>query len=69
MNKAIHVGLAILIACTSAASAWTDRTEESHAMKLHTSARAMNAYAAMTAVSHKAPKLANQIRKPVPAHR
>ena len=69
MNKTILVGLAILMASASAASAWTDRTEESHAMKLHTSARAMNAYAAMTAVSHKAPKLTNQIRKPVPAHR
>ena len=69
MNKTILAGLAILMASTSAASAWTDRTEESHAMKPRASARAMNAYAAMTAVSHKAPKLTNRIRKPVTPHR
>ena len=69
MNKAILVGLAILMASTSAASAWTDQIEENHAMKPPASAGAMNAYAAMTAVSHKAPKLTNRIRKPVTPHR
>jgi hypothetical protein len=69
MNKTVLVGLAILMASTSAASGWTDRTEESPAMKQHASARAMNAYAAMPAVSHKAPKLTNRIGKPVTAHR
>jgi len=70
MNKTTLVGLAIIhMASTSAASAWTDRTEESHAMKPHASARAMNAYAAMTAVIHKAPKLTSRIREPVTAHR
>ena len=69
MDKIILVALAILTISTSAASAWTDRTEESHATKPHASARAMNAYAAMTAVGHKVPKLDNRIRKPVTAHR
>ena len=58
MNKTILVGLAILTVSTSAASAWTDRTDESHAVKPHASAatmkpnasaRAMNANAAITA--------------------
>ena len=58
MNKTILVGLAILTVSTSAASAWTNRTDESHAMKPHAAAaamkpnastRAMNANAAMTA--------------------
>jgi hypothetical protein len=57
MNKTILVGLAILAVSTSAASAWTDRTDESHTLKPHASAarmnrnayaRAMNANAAMT---------------------
>jgi hypothetical protein len=69
MNKTILVGLAILLASTCAASAWTDRNEERHAMKPHASVGAMNAFAAMTAVSHKPPKLTNRIRKPVTAHR
>ncbi len=64
MNKTILVGLAIVTVSTSAVSAWTDRTQETHA-----SARAMNANAAMTAVSHEAPKVTNRIRKPVTAHR
>jgi hypothetical protein len=57
MNKTILVGLAILTISTSAASAWTNRTQERHALKPHASAamkptasaRAMNANAAMTA--------------------
>jgi hypothetical protein len=69
MNKTILVGLAILTVSTSAALAWTDRTQESRAMKPYASARAMNANAAMTAVSHEAPKVTNRIRKPVTAHR
>ena len=69
MDKIILVALAILTISTSAASAWTDRTEESHAMKPHASARAMNANAAMTAVSHEAPKVTNRIGRPVTAHR
>jgi hypothetical protein len=58
MNKTILVGLAILTVSTSAASAWTNRAQERHAMKPHASAaamksnastRALNANAAMTA--------------------
>ena len=49
MNKTLLVGLAILTASTSAASAWTDQAEESHATKPHLSARVMNANAAMIA--------------------
>jgi hypothetical protein len=63
-KKAILVGLAIFMASNYTASAWTDRTEESRAMKPHESARVMNAYAATTAVSHKTPKLTNRIGKP-----
>lgn len=49
MNKTLLVGLTILTISTSAASAWTDRTDESHPTKPHASARVMNAYAAMIA--------------------
>ena len=47
MKKAILVGLALLTISTSAASAWTDRNDESRAMKPHASARVLNANAAM----------------------
>ena len=49
MNKNLLVGLAILTVSTSAASAWTDRIDESHATKSHATARVMNANAAMIA--------------------
>ena len=49
MNKIALVGLAILTVSTSAASAWTDQADESHATKSHWSARVMNANAAMIA--------------------
>jgi hypothetical protein len=49
MKVTLLVGLAILTVSTSAASAWTDRANESHATKPHLSARVMNANAAMIA--------------------
>ena len=68
-KKTILVGLAILMASTYTASAGTDRTDESRAMKPHESARVMNAYAAMTAVSHKTQRLTNRIGRPGTTHR
>jgi hypothetical protein len=49
MNRTLLVAFAILTISASAASAWTDRTDESHATKPHAFARAMNANAAMIA--------------------
>jgi hypothetical protein len=51
MNKTILVGLAILTVFTSAASAWTNRTHERHAIKPHASAAAMNANASTRAMN------------------
>ena len=72
MNKTILVGLAILTVSTSAASAWTNRTDESHAMKPHAAAaamkpnastRAMNANAAMTAPPAAMPGVSSKDRE------